>query len=171
MRNTSSFNLHRNLPRSQRAQRKIRVNAHTDIGHCLCFREYQRSVWIITFTLSNVRSERYLAPKRKVALTSFMERDALSQSWSLDEFITGDTHDDLGITSAYCETCRRFSWELPCSSVISRMNQMLLLRWKVSPLLSLFINRFAGVKVKLIMFGDNLLSVISLRWQSSRYTL
>jgi len=44
------------------------------IGECI------DRTWIITFTFSNVRCERYLAPKCKVALTSFdVGRDALSQ--------------------------------------------------------------------------------------------
>lgn len=89
---------------------------------CLCLCIGDRA-WMITFTFSNVGCERYLAPKRQVALTSFVGRDALSQPrWSFyrRRFI----HDDSGMTSAYCETCGRFSRELPRLSVISRMNQM-----------------------------------------------
>jgi len=79
----------------------------------------------ITFTFSNVTCERYLAPKREVTLTSFVGRDALSCSrdrcTSLSSTIPTTTRERL----LFIARCRRFSWELPRSSVINCMNQML----------------------------------------------
>lgn len=125
----SSLNLHRDFTSSSiavNANEKFERAAHIPESIRLGLRigRYRRSGVNNHFHhLATSDARDIFAPKRKVALTSFVGRDALPQPRSLHEFIVGDTHDDSGMISAYCEIRRRFSCELPRSSVISRMNQ------------------------------------------------